>query len=106
MTFIMSDDEVLSVAIAGVPKVAEFIAGVPMEHRSRARDAAEQSYLQVAHTLGYQDAEAQQWVSALMARLRLDESYCKLRMFFSHTHIAKVRTYRSADAREPAEQSR
>ena len=32
MTFIMSDDEVLSVAIAGVPKVAEFIAGVPMEH--------------------------------------------------------------------------
>jgi hypothetical protein len=49
MTFIMSDDEVLSVAIAGVPKVAEFIAGVPMEHRSRALDAAEQSYLQTAH---------------------------------------------------------
>jgi len=28
MTFIMSDDEVLSVAIAGVSKVVEFIAGV------------------------------------------------------------------------------
>jgi hypothetical protein len=83
MTFIMSDDEVLSVAIAGVPKVAEFIAGVPMEHRSRALDAAEQSYLQTAHALGYQDVEAQQWVSAVMARLRLDESDYKLRMFVS-----------------------
>ena len=83
MTFIMSDDEVLSVAIAGVPKVVEFIAGVPMEHRSRALDAAEQSYLQTAHALGYKDVEAQHWVSAVMARLRLDESDYKLRMFVS-----------------------
>jgi hypothetical protein len=81
MTFIMSDDEVLSVAIAGVPKVAKFIAGVPMEHRSRALNAAQRSYLQTARTLGYQNAEAQQWVSAVMARLRLDESEYKLRMF-------------------------
>ncbi len=81
MTFIMSDDEVLSVAIAGVPKIAEFIARVPTKDRSRALDAAEQSYLQTAHNLGYQDAEAQQWVSAVMARLRLDESDYKLRMF-------------------------
>jgi hypothetical protein len=83
MTFIMSDDQVLSVAIAGVPKVAEFIAGVPMEHRSRALNAVQRSYLQTAHTLGYQNAEAQQWVSAVMARLRLDESEYKLRMFAS-----------------------
>jgi hypothetical protein len=80
MTLIMAEDEVLSVAIAGVPKVAEFIARVPMEDRSRALDAAEKSYLETAHTLGYQDAEAQQWVSAVMSRLRLDESDYKLRM--------------------------
>jgi hypothetical protein len=83
MTLIMAEDEVLSVAIAGVPKVAEFIARVPMEDRSRALDAAEKSYLETAHTLGYQDAEAQQWVSAVMSRLRLDESDYKLRMFAS-----------------------
>jgi len=83
MALIMADDEVLSVAIAGVPKVAEFIAGVPAEHRSRALDAAEKSYLKTAHTLGYQDAEAHRWVSAVMSRLRLDESDYKLRMFAS-----------------------
>lgn len=106
MTFIMSDDEVLSIAIAGVPKVAEFIAGVPMEHRSRALDAAEQSYLQTAHTLGYQDAEAQQWVSAVMARLRLRRERLQATDVFFSTDIAKLTTYRSADAREPAEQGR
>ena len=83
MTLIMAEDEVLSVAIAGVPRVAEFIAGVPTEHRSRALDAAEKSYFQTAHALGYQAAEAQQWVSAVMSRLRLDESEYKLRMVAS-----------------------
>jgi hypothetical protein len=83
MTLIMAEDEILSAAIAGVPKVAEFIARVPTDYRSRALDAAEKSYLKTAHTLGYQDAEAQQWVSAVMSRLRLDESDYKLRMFAS-----------------------
>jgi hypothetical protein len=83
MTLIMAEDEVLSVAIAGVSKVVEFIAGVPSEDRSRALEAAEKSYLKAAHTLGYQDAEAQQWVSAVMSRLRLEESDYKLRMFAS-----------------------
>ena len=54
-----------------------------MEDRSRALDAAEKSYLKTAHTLGYQDAEAQQWVSAVMSRLRLEESGYKLRMLAS-----------------------
>jgi hypothetical protein len=83
MTLIMAEDEILSAAIAGVPKIADFIARVPTEDRSRALDAAEKSYLKTAHTLGYQDAEAQQWVSAVMSRLRLDESDYKLRMFAS-----------------------
>jgi hypothetical protein len=83
MTLIMAEDEVLSVAIAGVPKVAEFIAAVPKEDRSRALEAAEKSYLRTALTLGYQDAEAQQWVSAVMSRLRLEESDYMLRMLAS-----------------------
>jgi hypothetical protein len=83
MTFIMAEDEVLSAAIAGVPRVAEFIAAVPTEDRSRALDAAEKSYLKTAHTLGYQDDEAQQWVSAVMSRLRIEESDYKLRMLAS-----------------------
>ena len=40
MTLITAEDEVLSAAIAGVPKVAELIAAVPAEDRSRALDAA------------------------------------------------------------------
>ena len=83
MTLIMAEDEVLSAAIAGVPKVAEFIAAVPTVDRSRAVEAAEKSYLRTAFTLGYQDAEAQQWVSAVMSRLRLEESDYMLRMLAS-----------------------
>jgi hypothetical protein len=83
MTLIMAEDEVFSVAIGGVPKVVEFIAGVSSEDRSRALEAAEKSYLKTAYTLGYQDAEAQQWVSAVMSRLRLEESDYKLRMVAS-----------------------
>ena len=81
MTFIMAEDEVLSAAIAGVPKVAEFIAAVPTEDRSRALDAAEGSYLKNRTHFGLsRDAEARQWVSAVMSRVRIEESGYKLRM--------------------------
>jgi hypothetical protein len=30
----------------------------------------EKSYLETAHTLGYQGADAQEWVSAVMSRLQ------------------------------------
>jgi hypothetical protein len=53
MTSILDDDEMLSAAIAGVPRIAEFIATVPAEERVRALEAAEKSYLETAHTLGY-----------------------------------------------------
>ena len=63
MTLTLDEDEVLSAAIAGVPRVAELIATVPAEDRSRALEAAEKSYLETAHTLGYQDADAQKWAA-------------------------------------------
>jgi len=58
MSLTLEEDEVLSAAIAGVPRVAERIATLPAEDRSRAIEAAEKSYLKTAYTLGYQDAEA------------------------------------------------
>jgi hypothetical protein len=84
MTLILDDDDgMLSAAIAGVPRIAEFIATVPAEERIRALEAAEKSYLETAHTLGYQDADARQWVSTVMSRLQIEEDSYKLRMLTS-----------------------
>lgn len=83
MTLVLDEDEVLSVAIAGVPRVAELIASVPAEERTRALEAAEKSYLETARNLGYQEADAQQWASAVMSRLLLEEDSYKLLMLTS-----------------------
>ena len=83
MTLTLDEDEILSAAIAGVPRVAELIAMVPAEDRSRALLAAEKSYLETAHTLGYQDAYAQQWASTVMSRLQIEEDSYKLRTLIS-----------------------
>jgi hypothetical protein len=80
MTLTLDQDEALSAALAGVPKVAEFIATVPAEDRSRALEAAEKSYLETANALGYEDADARQWASTVMSRLRMEEDSFKLRM--------------------------
>jgi hypothetical protein len=74
MTFNLEGDEALSAAIAGLPKIAELIAAVPAEDRARALEAAEKSYVQTARSLGYEDADARQWASTVMLRLRLGES--------------------------------
>ena len=73
MKFNLDGDEALSAAIAGLPKIAELIAAVPAEDRARALEAAEKSYVQTALTLAYEDANARQWASAVMLRLRLGE---------------------------------
>ena len=83
MALVLDEDEAFSAAVAGVPKVAELIANIPAEDRSRALEAAEKSYLETAHALGYQDAEAQQWASAVMSRLRIEEVSCKVGMLTS-----------------------
>ena len=41
MTLTLDEDDVLSAAIAGVPRVAELIATAPAEERTRALEAAE-----------------------------------------------------------------
>ena len=56
---------------------------VPGWTHRKCLEAAEKSYLETAHNLGYQDADAQQWASAVMSRLRIEEDSYKLRMLTS-----------------------
>jgi hypothetical protein len=63
-------NNILDAAIAGIPRVAESIAGISSELREQAFVAAERSYQQTARDLGYSEAAANGWISALMFRLR------------------------------------
>jgi hypothetical protein len=63
--------EIFDAAIAGIPRVAEMIAAVPLEQRSKALDAAQQSYQKTAKDLGYDDGDAQQWASELISQLSI-----------------------------------
>ena len=62
-------DKIFDAAIAGIPRIAEKITAMPPEQRSRALDAAEQSYQKTAMDLGYTEATAQEWACELMLRL-------------------------------------
>ena len=73
MSHIVEDDAVLSAALDGIPKIAERIANVSPSVRSRALEAAEQSYLQTARALGYDELDAQLWASTVMAQLQITE---------------------------------
>jgi hypothetical protein len=71
MSLELDKDEAFSMAVAGLPKVAELIVTFSSEDRKRALEAAEQSYLETARGLGYQEADALQWAEAVMDRLHL-----------------------------------
>jgi hypothetical protein len=62
--------EHLQGAINGLSRVAEAIAAVPANERSKALTAVEASYRQSARELGYSDSEARDWVTAIMFSLR------------------------------------
>jgi len=63
------EDESFKAAVSGIPRVAQLIAAFPVDRWARALDAAEQSYRQTARNLGYSEAAAQEWASAVMSRL-------------------------------------
>ena len=69
MSVELSNDEVFSSALAGLPKVVELIAACPLGNRRRAFEAAQQSYLETALGLGYEEADALQWAEAVMHQL-------------------------------------
>jgi hypothetical protein len=62
--------EVLQGVINGLSRVAEAIAAVPANERSKAMTAVEASYRQTALELGYTDTEARDWAAAIMFSLR------------------------------------
>jgi hypothetical protein len=62
-------DEIFSAVVEGFPRVVELITTLPLEKRPAALRAAQQSYLQTARTLGYQETEAQQWASIIISML-------------------------------------
>jgi hypothetical protein len=72
MASISEEEEILEAAISGIPRVAQAVAAIPVEHRGRALDAAESSYRQTAQDLGYEEGPIQSWVSAVMFRLRAE----------------------------------
>lgn len=65
-----SKQEVLEAVISGLSRVAEAILATPNEARTKALDAAADSYRQTARALDYDEAESQEWVNAIMFRLR------------------------------------
>ncbi len=62
--------EVLDAVISGLSRVAEAILATPKEARTKALNAAADSYRQTARALDYDEAEIDKWVSAIMFRLR------------------------------------
>jgi hypothetical protein len=58
---------IFSAAVEGIPRVVELITTSPPEKRRAALLAAQQSYLQTARMLGYQEAQAQQWASIIIS---------------------------------------
>jgi len=67
----LENDKVFSAAIEGILKVVELIATVPEAKRPLALAAAQQSYLQTAQTLGYEESAARHWASAVMLQLEI-----------------------------------
>jgi hypothetical protein len=59
--------EVFSAAVEGIPRVVELITNSPPDKRRAALLAAQQSYLQTARMLGYQETEAQQFASIIIS---------------------------------------
>ena len=65
-------EEALEAAVAAIPKIVELIGAAPREQWAGALDAAERQYLITARDLGYAEVPAQNWVSAVMFRLRAE----------------------------------
>jgi hypothetical protein len=72
MGFSLESERVLQAAVAGIPRVAMTIAGIPTVFRERALAAVARSYQQTVRELGHTEADTQIWVSAVMLRLRSD----------------------------------
>jgi hypothetical protein len=68
----LENDEVFSAAVKGLPKIVKLITVLPEGKRSLAFAAVQQSYLQTAQAIGYNESDAQQWASALVSLLEIE----------------------------------
>ncbi len=66
------EEAILEEAFAGISRVAEAIASLPIKDSLRAFDAAERSYRKTAEALGYTEGQACGWAASLMVRLRAE----------------------------------
>ncbi len=85
-------ERTLDSAVAGIPRVAKTIAGIPTALRERALEAAERSYRQTLRDLGCQELDAQVWISAVMFRLRSQVAQYEEEGSASEAEIIKPRT--------------
>jgi hypothetical protein len=63
--------EIFEMAFAGIPRVANLIAALRVDDRTKALDAAEQRYKQMARDLGVSEGAAEVWAAAVMSLIRL-----------------------------------
>ena len=68
---ILDLDKAYSAALAGIPRVLDQIATVPKAKRSLAWSAAQQSYLQAAQAVGYDENDARKWASTVRCLLEI-----------------------------------
>lgn len=66
------DEDILEVAVAGIPRIAEAVATTDEEAQAKALKAVENSYRQAARDFGYDENRIQSWVSTIMALLRAE----------------------------------
>jgi hypothetical protein len=67
-----SNEEIFELTISGIPRVAETIASLSDEQKATAFQAVEQAYLRAVLDLDYSDADARNWVGAVMENLRAE----------------------------------
>ena len=67
-----SSQQILQMAIVGIPRVAEQLVKLPDAQREKAFKAVELSYLQTVLHSDYADGDARHWVGAVMDTLRAE----------------------------------
>ncbi len=68
----LEETKILEATVAGLREVAEVIASIPANNRSKAFHAVEKTYLQTARDLGGTEKIAQRWASVIMLQLRTE----------------------------------
>jgi hypothetical protein len=84
MAFTLEAESILQAAVAGIPRVARTIVEIPIALCERALEAVARSCQQTVRELSHHtEADAQNWVSAVMLRLRNEVAEQRKKLAFS-----------------------